>query len=63
MVAGTDGALSEPADHLAKPEVTGMQITHTNQKPLGGGNRAANKKNKGLRMCSVHITSSFKKAM
>eukprot|EP00973_Karenia_brevis_P031208 4306543-Karenia_brevis.AAC.1 len=63
MVAGTGVALTAPGDDLAKPEVAGAQITHTNQKPLGGEGRVTSKMNQGLRVCSAHITSSSEKAI
>eukprot|EP00973_Karenia_brevis_P064204 8921579-Karenia_brevis.AAC.1 len=44
MVAGTCVALIAPVDDLAKPEVTGMQIAHTNQKPRGGRGVGSSKK-------------------
>eukprot|EP00973_Karenia_brevis_P027150 3744359-Karenia_brevis.AAC.1 len=63
MVAGTGAGLPATAESLAKPEVTGLQITHTKQKSKGGEGRATLKMNQGLRMCSVNITSIFKKAI
>eukprot|EP00973_Karenia_brevis_P063168 8782987-Karenia_brevis.AAC.1 len=63
MVAGTGVALAAPDDDLAKPEVIGVNITHANQKLKGGKGRVACKMNQGLRMCSVNITRSSKKAI
>eukprot|EP00973_Karenia_brevis_P095403 12427155-Karenia_brevis.AAC.1 len=61
MVAGTGAGLPATANALAQPEVTGVQITHTNKKSKGGEGRVTNKMNQGRRMCIVNITSSSKK--
>eukprot|EP00973_Karenia_brevis_P052183 7250952-Karenia_brevis.AAC.1 len=58
MVSGAD----ELAAPVAQPQVYGATLTHTSQKPRGRQYRETKKMNKGLRICSVNITSSSKKA-
>eukprot|EP00973_Karenia_brevis_P023398 3220675-Karenia_brevis.AAC.1 len=55
MVSGTGVAMADPVD-LAQPEVYGVNITHTNQKPRGIQGRDTKKMNQGLRICGVNIT-------
>eukprot|EP00973_Karenia_brevis_P068222 9492708-Karenia_brevis.AAC.1 len=64
MVSGTGGAASGSIGIMTQSQASGLLIPDPNQGPLGEGKgRKSYKKNKGLRMCSVNITSSSKKAI